>query len=138
MEKANKELHPLFEEPILGNEKIVALPAKGNEVQSQKIRNRPDRKSCIGSSSKYFKTSIHVAAELTVITFNLHPFQAGLLKFQVKEQAGACSQWAIGNSGTWLAQIGNALDALGISFGDQKALFSLTKFTTAGKSPLSS
>ena len=34
MEKPHKKLDALFKEAILGNEKIVALPTKRNEVES--------------------------------------------------------------------------------------------------------
>ncbi len=68
-----------------------------------------------------------MAAKLTIITFNLRSFDVGLIKFPVKEQAGACSYRPIGDSRPWLIQIRNASDSLGISFSDQKSLFSLAK-----------
>ena len=42
LEKPQKALDPLFKESLLGDKKIIALPAKGDKVQIQEVRNGSD------------------------------------------------------------------------------------------------
>ena len=98
MQKRLKILDPLFKKALPGYEQIISFPSQGQEVETQKRRNRSDTRAGICPPGQYLEADIHVPVYNTVVPVDLIAIKTGGFQFLVKKEAGAGAETSIDNS----------------------------------------